>query len=65
MYKVGMNVRINAEGHERYGYDRRNPEGVTGKVTEDTNSDGWCHVEWSDGYTNEYEDDTLDVVDGE
>lgn len=61
MYKVGMKVKINPFGHNEYGVDRRNPQNDIGEVIDETN-EGWCQVRWSNGFTNEYENNTLDIV---
>lgn len=62
MYKEGMKVKINEEGHDRYGSNENNPKGVVGVVLEILPENNWYDVLWPNGEVNAYEDDTLDIV---
>lgn len=64
MYKEGMKVKINDYGVEIYGEGRSNPRGAVGVVVSE-NEPGWFGVNWPNDTFNEYQKDTLDIVDGE
>lgn len=66
MIPIGTKVMINDEGHYRYGIDEGNPQGVIGTVIECEafDQEDWINVEWPNDRTNNYEDGTLDIVEG-
>lgn len=70
MYTPGMKVKINKEGHDKYGKSFMNPVGKLGVVIErpsflratDELNKEWSWVRWQDGVENSYEAGMLDVL---
>lgn len=61
-FKIGDKVKINEDGHHRYGDGPSNPRGEIGEVVDTSMaSDGWIGVQWKNAF-NEYEHGTIDLV---
>ena len=62
VYDIGMRVKINEEGFDKYGNGFDNPEGVEGVVVGFTNDEEWANVLFDNGVENNYEDGYLTII---
>lgn len=62
VYDIGMRVKINADGLNKYGHGTYNPEGVEGVVVGFTEDKEWANVLFDNGVENNYEDGYLTII---
>ena len=62
IYKVGMRVKINDEGHARYGECEMNPRRVHGTIVSFTREGDFANVVFDNGVENNYEDGFLTII---